>query len=67
MTVALILTALASAFVIGFLLGDRRGVRQCNAILDDHCKTMMKAMTQEPLPAGKTAEAEDTEDRPTVH
>ncbi|HEV2898826.1 MAG TPA: hypothetical protein VGX71_13520 [Pseudaminobacter sp.] len=47
MTVALALCGLAAAFVIGFLLGDRRGVKQCNAILDENMRVVMKAI-QEP-------------------
>lgn len=63
-TLALILASIALAFVIGFLLGDRRAVRQCNGILDDHWRELMLSIREErPLPA----DADDEPTRPTVH
>jgi hypothetical protein len=53
----------AAAFVIGFLLGDRRGVRECNAILDEHWRDMMQAIRED-----RHLDCEEGEtDRPTVH
>lgn len=35
------------AFVIGFLLGDRRGVRQANEILDHNNRVLIEAIAGE--------------------
>ncbi|MEJ6849527.1 hypothetical protein [Sinorhizobium fredii] len=55
---------IAAAFVIGFLLGDRRGVKQCNQMLDENWKDLMQAIREDRHPLD-TEEGE--EDRPTVH
>jgi hypothetical protein len=40
------------AALIGFFFGDRRGVKQWNAILDDNLKTLLKGMLESgPIPA----------------
>jgi hypothetical protein len=65
MTTALIIAALAATFMIGFLAGDRRAVRQCNTILDGHLDQLLKAMIEpdRPLPV----DLDDEPERPTVH
>ena len=62
----LILVALA-AFLVGFLLGDRRGVRQCNSILDENWRDLMKAIREEPLPSPNLDSEEARPAAPTVH
>ncbi|MBN9250161.1 MAG: hypothetical protein J0I86_06190 [Mesorhizobium sp.] len=54
-----------AAFVIGFLLGDRRGVRQANAILDENMKILLEAMRDDKV--GFPSDSEGGDDRPTVH
>lgn len=52
----------------GFLLGDRRGVKQCNAILDDHLQTFLKGMMDDkPLSSPNLDSDEDRPAAPTVH
>lgn len=54
---------IACAFAIGFLLGDRRGVKQANEILDENMKVLLNAITDE-----RTIPVDELEgDRPTVH
>ena len=36
-----------TAFVVGFLLGDRRGVRQANEILDHNNRVLIEAIAGE--------------------
>lgn len=59
-TVALIL----AAFVIGFLLGDRRGVKQANEILDHNMRVILSTMQGEPA---VPVEDEEGERRSTLH
>jgi hypothetical protein len=66
-TVALILTGLAAAFLIGFLLGDRRGVRQCNSILEQNWRELMTTIRDEPLARPNLDRDGDKEVSPTVH
>ncbi|GLS41597.1 hypothetical protein GCM10010869_71940 [Mesorhizobium tianshanense] len=40
---------IAAVFVVGFMAGDRRAVRQCNSILDDHWRELMKSIREEPI------------------
>jgi hypothetical protein len=54
-----------AAFVVGFLLGDRRGVKQANAILDENMKILLEAMRDDK--AGFPSDSEGEDDRPTVH
>jgi hypothetical protein len=65
MSTLLIIAALAAAFVIGFLLGDRRATKACNRILDRHMNDLLKAMIEggRPMPV----DIEDEPERPTVH
>lgn len=62
--ITLALTA-ALAFAFGFILGDRRGVKQANQILDANMRDLFKAIGDEkPMPV----ESEDAEPhRPTLH
>ncbi|MGB3831206.1 MAG: hypothetical protein WA975_05000 [Mesorhizobium sp.] len=53
------------AFVIGFLLGDRRGVKQANAILDANMRELFKAINDERTIPVDAEEA--TPSRPSVH
>lgn len=52
------------ALMIGFLLGDRRGVKQANAMLDGNMRELFKAIGDE-----RTMPAEDEPEdrRPTLH
>lgn len=53
------------AFTIGFLLGDRRGVKQANAMLDENMKVLLNAITDERTIPVEVDEAGGR--RPTVH
>ena len=55
-----------TAFVIGYLLGDRRGVRECNAILDHNTKALLQVIG-EPITKSTTVDPDDEPKRPTVH
>lgn len=64
MTTLALIAAFVATFVIGFLLGDRRGVKQANAILDANMRDLFKAITDErTMPVDDDREG----DRPTVH
>jgi hypothetical protein len=65
-SVALILVALG-AFARGFLIGERRSVKQCNAILDQHWRELMTTIRDEPLARPDLDRGEDKEVTPTVH
>ena len=52
------------AFVIGFLLGDRRGVKQANAILDANMRDLFKAISDD---RAMPVDGDREEDRPTIH
>lgn len=58
---------IATAFVclvVGFLLGDARGVRQTNAILDGNMKELFKAIGEErPVQVDDDTEPQ----RPVLH
>ncbi|MBN9241918.1 MAG: hypothetical protein J0I98_03910 [Mesorhizobium sp.] len=53
------------AFAFGFVLGDRRGVKQANEILDANMRELFKAIRDDkPVPV----EGEEVEPhRPTIH
>lgn len=58
----LALTA-AVAFAFGFLLGDRRGVRQANQILDENNRVLLQAIgdsVRAPVDGGE-------DQRPVLH
>jgi hypothetical protein len=67
MTIALILAAIATTFTTGFLLGDRRGVRQCNAVLEENWRELMNVIKEEPLPNPNLDGEEDRAARRTLH
>ena len=69
MTTALILAAIATTFTTGFLLGDSRAIRRCNAMLDDHLRDLEKAILHGGTPPlGESAEPDDAlTAAPTVH
>jgi hypothetical protein len=56
---------IVASFVIGFLLGDRRGVKQANAILDENMKILLEAMRDDKT--GFSSDSEGEDDRQTVH
>jgi hypothetical protein len=56
---------IVASFVIGFLLGYRRGVKQANAILDENMKILLEAMRDDKT--GFSSDSEGEDDRPTVH
>ncbi|MDQ0318768.1 hypothetical protein QO002_000906 [Pararhizobium capsulatum DSM 1112] len=60
----LMLTA-GIAFAFGFLLGDLRGVKQANIILDQNLRDLFKVIGDDrPMPT----DSEDSEPmRPTLH
>jgi hypothetical protein len=61
MTVAVFILG---AFAIGFLLGDRRGVKQANTILDENMRVVMSAISEAaPIPDA----VDDDPAHPTVH
>lgn len=63
-TLALFVATGVVCFVVGFLIGDARGVREANRILDANMRELFKAIGDErPLPADDDAEPH----RPTVH
>ncbi|TPL01369.1 hypothetical protein FJ938_20840 [Mesorhizobium sp. B2-4-14] len=39
--------ALIGAFALGFVIGDRRGVKQANAILDANNRALLEAMRED--------------------
>lgn len=59
------LLVIGMAFAVGFVLGDRRGVKQANEILDANMRELFKAIGDEkPGPV----EGEEVEPhRPTIH
>ncbi|RWC90051.1 MAG: hypothetical protein EOS32_28800 [Mesorhizobium sp.] len=66
MTATMILTGSAAIFIIGFLLGDRRGVKQANAILDHNNRALLDAMREDKTGFPSDGDEEDTA-RPTLH
>ncbi|MEQ1952471.1 hypothetical protein [Mesorhizobium sp. CN2-181] len=44
MTYLAITAGIVIAFAFGFVLGDRRGVKQANIILDENNKLLLEAM-----------------------
>jgi hypothetical protein len=65
MSALLAALAIGAAFVMGFLLGDRRGVKQANAILADCQTELFKAIHEDKTGFPSDAAKEDA--RPTVH
>ena len=51
-----------AVFTTCYLLGDRRGVKQCNAILDENWHDLMRATKEERLPHTEREQAS-----PTLH
>lgn len=64
-TLALSVATAVVCLVVGFLLGDARGVRQANGILDANMRELFKAIGDDkPVPV----EGEEVEPhRPTLH
>ncbi|MFI0847773.1 hypothetical protein [Mesorhizobium sp. IMUNJ 23232] len=62
MTYLAIAAGLALAFAFGFLLGDRRGVKQANIILDQNNKLLLAAMHD-----ADRAPVDGEEERPVLH
>ncbi len=52
----------AAVLTTCYLLGDRRGVKQCNAILNENWHDLMQAIKEEPLPHTEREQAS-----PTLH
>lgn len=65
MTLAIIAAAIGAAFVIGFLAGERRAVRECNRLLDSRLQDLLKAMIEGDRPM--LVDADDEPEQPTVH
>lgn len=57
---------IAAVFVVGFMAGDRRAVRQCNSILDDHWRELMKSIREEPIRLVGPADRDESQ-QPTLH
>lgn len=53
------------AFVIGFLIGENRAVRQANAILDANTKVLLEAIGDERPQFEEAGETGET--RSTIH
>lgn len=53
------------AFAFGFVLGDRRGVKQANEILDANMRELFKAIGEDKPVAVEGEEVEPP--RPTIH
>ncbi|RWB77478.1 MAG: hypothetical protein EOQ50_05320 [Mesorhizobium sp.] len=66
MMTTLILTGSAATFMIGFLLGDRRGVKQANAMLDANWRELMKSIRDDKTGFPSDADEDDTAPR-TLH
>ncbi|MGO4643241.1 hypothetical protein AB4Z43_32955 [Mesorhizobium sp. 2RAF45] len=58
------ITFIVLAFIIGYLLGDRRGVGACNKILDHNNKLLLEVIGE---PGAARDIDESPEVRPTVH
>ncbi|WP_442578208.1 hypothetical protein ACSBOB_22020 [Mesorhizobium sp. ASY16-5R] len=63
MTYLAFAACIALAFCFGFLLGDRRGVKQANVILDENNRLLLAAMHDA---VRAPVEGED-EQRPVLH
>lgn len=64
MTYLAIAAAIVTAFAFGFLLGDRRGVKQANEVLDHNNRVLLEAIgdsVREPV------DREDEGQRPVLH
>lgn len=67
-TVFIALAGFAVIFVIGFLLGDRRGVKQCNAILDENWRELLEAIREDRSGFPSDADGEErVSESPTMH
>ncbi|MEQ1954439.1 hypothetical protein [Mesorhizobium sp. CN2-181] len=62
MTYVLFAAGIVLAFAFGFLLGDRRGVKQANVILDENNRLLLKAMSD-----SVRAPVEGEDERPVLH
>jgi hypothetical protein len=62
-----VLTGSVATFMIGFLLGDRRGVKQANAILDANWRELMKSIREDKTGFQSDADDGDDSTRPTLH
>lgn len=59
---------IGAAFIIGYLLGDRRGVKQANEILDHNNGLLLKAMGDAAADTAPNVEPDDGDEaRPTLH
>lgn len=65
MTTLIITLVALGAFAVGFLVGDRRGVKQANAILADCQTELFKAIRDDR--SGFPSDAAEEDARPTVH
>lgn len=63
MTYLVIAAAIVTAFAFGFLLGDRRGVKQANEVLDANNRVLLQAIGDS---VKAPVEGED-EQRPILH
>lgn len=62
------LTFIGTAFIIGYLLGDRRGVKQANEILDHNNGLLLKAMGDAAADIAPNIEPDESDEiRPTLH
>jgi len=63
-TLALCIAVGLVCLVVGFLIGDARGVREANRILDANQRELLRAISDDrPVPVDDDAEPQ----RPTVH
>ena len=62
MTYLAIAVAIVIAFAFGFLLGDRRGVRQANEVLDHNNRVLLQAIGD-----SVKAPVDSEEEQPVLH
>lgn len=66
MMTTLALTGSAATFMIGFLLGDRRGVMHANAMLEANWRELLKSLREDKTGFPSDSD-EDGTARPTLH
>ncbi len=64
MTLVYLVLTTGAAFVIGYLLGDRRGVREANEVLAHNNRVLLEAMSES---VKGHVEGEDEAPRPALH
>jgi hypothetical protein len=63
----LTLASIGTALLVGFLFGERRAVKQANAILDENWRELMKSIREDRTGFPTDADIEDETARSTLH